>query len=94
MSEAQDSELKIGYFKIWIPAFFFKKKISKKIILKPIFYSKLIKFGKNLIYHLNILYEKWHILKENHETKMSKITHSVDDWLTGAKFLFFVLRNK
>ena len=80
MSEAQDSELKIGYFKIWISRLFFQKKISKKFILKPIFYSKLIKFGKNLIYHSNILYEKWHILKENHETKMSKITHSAQHW--------------
>ena len=77
MSEARESELKIGYYKIWISRLFFQKIFSKFFILKPIFYSKPIKFGKILIYYLNILYEIWHILKENHETKMSKITHSV-----------------
>ena len=53
---------------------------SKKNILKPIFNNEPMKFGKNLIYYSNILHEKWHISKENqiyHETKMSKITHSV-----------------
>ena len=76
MSEARESELKIGYYKIWISRLFFQKIFSKFFILKPIFYIKPIKFGKILIYYLDILYEIWHILKENHETKMSKITHS------------------
>ena len=77
ISEAQESKLKIGYFKIWISRLFFQKIFSKKLNLKPIFYNESIKFGKNLICDFNILHGKWHILKENHETKMSKITHSV-----------------
>ena len=82
MSEARESELKIGYYKIWISRLFFQKFFSKFFILKPIFYIKPIKFGKILIYYLDILYEIWHILKENHETKMSKITHSAGAVMT------------
>ena len=73
---------------MWNLKEFSKKIYGSKIKLQTYILQWTHKVGKTLICYFIILHEKWHILIENNETKMNKITHSAG---AAKKILTFLL---